>query len=725
MRVGLREGVALWRRAGLDEARGRCEGRDRPRRAAPFARPSCGRDRCTQRPARSATALGGPILSAALRGPVAGRDADRRARSSVDLGRRPSSDRADEVVAHRFDLLGSGPTELGPEIDWRADFKTGRRWPLRHGSLLAGLLRRRLRHQGSVGALAVPAPAAPRGRLPVDGRAALPRRARRQLSDWIAGESRSSSARTGPARWTSRSGRRTGSPRSRSQPRPPRTSRGSTPALESLLLHGRFIRAHLEDGQVRGNHYLSDVVGLLPVAALFSASREGRRWAEWAAGELASEMEHQVRADGCEHEASIPYHRLVTELFVCGTQAAEALLPGRLPPWYHERLDLMLDFVADYTRPDGLAPQVGDADDGRFLPLGDYGARPARPPAPLRAGRPRASSRQPSAGSFPESGFYVMRAGRPVRDRALRRRRPLRPRRPRPQRPALVRAGERAQSRSSSIRARYLYTPDPEARNLFRSTGFHSTLRVDGAEQNELRTDDLFSMRRPRAGRGAPLGRHRLRRSPPRLSRGHAHTAARAHAEKSSGSATPSTREAARELEWTFPLAPGAENKVEIRAEGLEFRPEQGWYSPSYGVRVPTTFLRAHRRSRPGRGRHGDHASEQPPDELPVAAHDGVRSAQQAPAPAPSPGRRSRSGSGQVAVADAAEPLGRRACAVRRGRRFAQAIPSRRACRAASAPWRRSPTMPSSVARRRGDRSRSWRTEYEERTKTSRLRSRK
>ena len=56
----------------------------------------------------------------------------------------------------------------------------------------------------------------------------------------------------------------------------------------------------------------------------------------------------------------------------------------------------------------------------------------------------------------------------------------------------------------------------------------------------------------------------------------------------------------AHEVEWTFPLAPGAERQVEIRAEGLEFLPEEGWYSPRYGIREPTTFLRARRRSRAG-----------------------------------------------------------------------------------------------------------------------------
>src|SRR5262249_44688260 len=82
--------------------------------------------------------------------------------------------------------------------------------------------------------------------------------------------------------------------------------------------------------------------------------------------------------DGCDHEASIPYHRLVTELFICGLAAAEALVPDAVSDEDRERLDRMLQFVRDYTRPDGLAPQVGDADDGRFLPLLDYGRRDPR-----------------------------------------------------------------------------------------------------------------------------------------------------------------------------------------------------------------------------------------------------------------------------------------------------------------------------------------------------------
>jgi hypothetical protein len=367
--------VALWRRAGLlrggtAAARaglrvGRGLVRELELRRRPLA----------VTPLEVTAALGGQSPVRALRGPV--REAmPTVARFEDELASIEGLvERADAVLEHRFDLLGSGPTELGDEIDWHADFKTGRSWPLKHSSLLRT-------SYGDGSDIKVPWELSRSQHLPLlagayrltsDGR--YLDELGSQLRSWIA----ANPVELGPnwattmdvairaANWVAALAL---------VAEQAENERWFAQALESLLLHGRFVRSHLEWSEARGNHYLSDVVGLLPVAALFSGGWEGRAWADWAAGELASEMEHQVRPDGTAHEASTTYHRLVTELFLCGTQATDALVPGRLPDSYRARLDRMLEFVRDYTRPDGLAPQIGDADDGRFLPLGNYGADP-------------------------------------------------------------------------------------------------------------------------------------------------------------------------------------------------------------------------------------------------------------------------------------------------------------------------------------------------------------
>ena len=35
---------------------------------------------------------------------------------------------ADRICAHRFDVLGSGPLDLGETLPWHTDFKSGRQW---------------------------------------------------------------------------------------------------------------------------------------------------------------------------------------------------------------------------------------------------------------------------------------------------------------------------------------------------------------------------------------------------------------------------------------------------------------------------------------------------------------------------------------------------------------------------------------------------------------------
>jgi len=580
LRVGFRQGLALWRRVGTKAAlRGTARlGKGAAREARLRARP------LRVRPGDLATALGGARAVEALRGPVL-LAMPTVARFEAD----PADPRLPPLLEHRFDLLGSGPTELGPEIDWSRDFKSGRRWPLRQSSLL-----RVAYEDGSD--VKVPWELSRFQHLPLLAASGHVDEVGAQLESWIAANpvelgvnwTTTMDVAIRAANWVatlalSADGAGT-------EPWFERT-------LESLLLHGRFIRSHLEWSEARGNHYLSNVVGLLPVAALFFGSREGRDWAQWAAGELVSEMEHQVRTDGVAHEASTSYHRLVTELFVCGTQAADALVPGAIPDWYRERLDLMLAFVRDYSRPDGLAPQIGDADDGRFLPLGHYGADP-RDHRHLFAQAGRPLEQAAGSAAYPEGGFFVLRNGSLY---------------------AIVRCGdvgrrghgghghndqlsfELADARGALVvdPGTYLYTPDPVARNLFRSTAFHATLRVGGAEQNELRTDDLFTMTdRTRAealswDATSFEGRHHG-------FPGATHTRRIELAENELTIRDTVASSEAQELEWTFPLAPGAEERIEVRADGLEFRPEPGWYSPRYGVRQPVTFLRARRRSRPG-----------------------------------------------------------------------------------------------------------------------------
>jgi hypothetical protein len=562
-------------------------------------------------------ALGGLSVAEALRGSALSAlpsvaDFERGLAEMADEERSELTRVADDVVAHRFDLLGSGPVELGPEIDWQCDFKTGRRWPLVHVSKVPVSF-------DDASDIKVPWELSRFQHLPMlaaafraTGKGRYVAEIESQLSHWIAANPVEFGANwvttmdvaIRAANWIAALALIAGE----------QDAPWIDDVASSLLLHGRFIRGHLEWSECRGNHYLSDVVGLLVVAALFVAGDEGRGWSEWAVDALIGEMGHQVHPDGCDHEASVPYHRLVAELFLHGSHAADAVLPGRLPGWYRERLDRMLDFTAAYARPDGLAPQIGDADDGRFLPLDDYGQ--ADPRSHLHLFRQASRTYVPATGcrAFPDGGYFVLR------NRSLY---------------AIVRCGDTGlrgagghghnDQLSFELCAgdvplvvdpgAYLYTADPAARNEFRSTAFHSTLRVDGAEQNDFVPGQLFVL--PDRSRADAVhvdatvfeGRHHGFEvlDPPAV-----HT--RRIELRDDGLAIRDTVESSGShlLEWTFTMPPGdapgrdgearfrtGGRSLEIASPGLEFTVEDGWYSPSYGRRVRAPFIRARRESLP------------------------------------------------------------------------------------------------------------------------------
>ena len=140
---------------------------------------------------------------------------------------------------------------------------------------------------------------------------------------------------------------------------------------ESIYQHGWFIFRNLEGSKLsyNGNHYYSDLVGLLHIGLLFKKDAEGNFWYDFAKKELFREMRAQILPSGMHYENSTNYHRLVLEL----TLPCLAILKKNnhiIPPDITARLKAMFEIVELLVLPNGEMPIIGDQDNGRCLPVG-------------------------------------------------------------------------------------------------------------------------------------------------------------------------------------------------------------------------------------------------------------------------------------------------------------------------------------------------------------------
>ncbi len=258
--------------------------------------------------------------------------------------------------------------------------------------------------------------------------------------------------------------------------------------LGNLRLTAWYVERHLEWHPVfRGNHYISNGVGLAYLGALFRDDREGARWLRLGAQILEREMRYQVHADGVSFEASIGYHRLVTEFFSWGGEVIRQNLPGALSAQYWQRLSRMRQFIESYLDSEGRAPLIGDSDDGRLHHLC---AEAARSPRLHRLGLParRGHLGVPASVDCREGGFYVLRHRK---DRCVVRCGPV----------GLGGAGSHDHNDQLSCEltidghelitdsGTYAYTRDLKARYAFRATAAHNAVQLGGDEQNPIRVD--------------------------------------------------------------------------------------------------------------------------------------------------------------------------------------------------------------------------------------------
>ncbi len=140
--------------------------------------------------------------------------------------------------------------------------------------------------------------------------------------------------------------------------------------VKQLYLHGKFIRNNLEWSPKKENHYLSDLMGLFFIGNFFKGIHKADKWKSFARKELEKEILLQVSEQGVGYEASLNYHRLVTEIFLLSDLLAKRNNIN-FSEEYRKRLERMCEFIMYYTPQSGKAPAIGDTDNGRIISIWD------------------------------------------------------------------------------------------------------------------------------------------------------------------------------------------------------------------------------------------------------------------------------------------------------------------------------------------------------------------
>ena len=556
---------------------------------------------------------------------------------------------ADAALRHEFDLLGSGPVALGQSLPWHTDFKTSRQWPVaycadieyneldRPSDVKVPWELSRSQHFTSLGQAYW---------LTGDDRYAQEFVA--ETSDWIAANPYAYGVNWACAMDVAlRAVSWIWGFYFLADAAACRDDRFRAAFLRSLYMHGEFVATHLEKADVNGNHYLCDGVGLVFLGCFFRGSRRAASWLATGRDLLISEIFNQTTADGVDFEQATAYHRLVLEAFLTGFELLKRN-GGAVPDGCWSRLERMCEFVQAYTKPDGSAPLIGDADDGRIQILGSQPINDHRYLLSSAALIFNRADFKVAAGRCWEETFWLMGAGAPSKFAAI--------------------AGAVAPLESKAFAdggvyvlrgagthvvidcaevglsgrgghghndilsfelfmagcnvvtdcGAYLYTASREWRNRFRSTEFHNGVQVDDEEVNRfIAPDSLWQLRYDAVPEGAALvrgdkadvfrGSHRgYQRLTPPVS----HTRSIA-ADKSTPCVVVTDQldgDGRHTLVWRFHLDPavsaelrGREIRLSCGASAIVLTSdlpdvfavslEAGWVSPSYGVKVPATVV--------------------------------------------------------------------------------------------------------------------------------------
>lgn len=143
--------------------------------------------------------------------------------------------------------------------------------------------------------------------------------------------------------------------------------------LALLYLHGLYIKSHLEKGisNLYGNHYLSDLFGLLMIGAFFYNNNSAIKWKKFALKELAKSSELCIDAEGIALEHSTGYHKYIIELYLHAILFYRGDFSINIAP-IENNIKKMIEFLLNIEQPDGKLPSIGDCDDGKIFSFDNY-----------------------------------------------------------------------------------------------------------------------------------------------------------------------------------------------------------------------------------------------------------------------------------------------------------------------------------------------------------------
>ena len=438
---------------------------------------------------------------------------------------------ANKICNHIFNLLGSRDINLGKDIKWNEDFKTGFIWENKFYKKIKVV---DLDNNSDV---KVPWELSRFQHIPILGQAYLitnnlkyPLEFKNQIEDWIKENPVEMSIN-----WTC-----TMDVAIRSCnwiigyyffKNCPEIEREFWIKYNKIMyLHGKYILKNLEKAeQYNGNHYLSDLAGLIWLGLYFNnikydkgdITNNPKVWLNFGLKEFEKEMKSQVNPDGVDYEASTAYHCLVTELFLF-TSILCFKNNIAFSKEYRDKLEKMVEFIVNITKLNGYIPLIGDMDSGRFIILSDYGNLDSRDFRHLivlggeyfnrsdfkiysydninqtslwyfksTSKVNENSSINLKSKAYKNSGYYILR-----NDEIY----------------LIIKCGPNGMNGNGghthndqlsfelNVSGRdfiidpgtYVYTADYKLRNLFRGTSMHNTLQIGSLEQNSFEEREVF-----------------------------------------------------------------------------------------------------------------------------------------------------------------------------------------------------------------------------------------